>query len=265
MKPALLSLAWSAWALALAARVGRRRFAFGTLTDAERRPPSERDGRQAGRVVLEKTGRLVLALARRPSPAPARARVVGVAALATGAVLLLSPILAPVPALVAYLGPRLAARRLELRRLRRMEADLPEMVDLLSLAVSSGCNVNLAVVAAGRRGVGPLAAELRRVGEEVAWGRRLADALEDLPARAGEVTRPLASALAACERYGAPLAPALQRLSDEVRRHRRRRAEEAARRVPVMLLFPLVLCILPAFALLTVAPLIAGAVRELNL
>ena len=43
------------------------------------------------------------------------------------------------------------------------------------------------------------------------------------------------------------------------------RAEEAARRVPVKLLFPLVLCVLPAFALLTVAPLLAGAHWSLGL
>ena len=68
-----------------------------------------------------------------------------------------------------------------------------------------------------------------------------------------------------CERYGAPLGPALERIAADVRRRRQRRAEEAARKVPVALLFPLVLCILPAFALLTVAPLIAGALRELRL
>ncbi|MDP8992931.1 MAG: type II secretion system F family protein, partial [Actinomycetota bacterium] len=118
---------------------------------------------------------------------------------------------------------------------------------------------------AARRGTGPLAAEVRRVMADVGRGRRLAEALDDLPRRAGEATRPLAAALAGCERYGAPLAPTLERIGDEVRRRRQRRAEEAARKVPVMLLFPLVLCILPAFALLTVAPLIAGALRELRL
>ncbi|MDP9070058.1 MAG: type II secretion system F family protein, partial [Actinomycetota bacterium] len=107
--------------------------------------------------------------------------------------------------------------------------------------------------------------ELRRVASEASRGRRLADAVEELPARAGEAVRPLVSALVACERYGAPLAPALERIAADVRRRRQRRAEEAARKVPVTLLFPLVLCILPAFALLTVAPLIAGALRELRL
>ncbi len=71
--------------------------------------------------------------------------------------------------------------------------------------------------------------------------------------------------LVASERYGSPLGPALERLADEARRQRRQRAEEAARKIPVKLLFPLVSCTLPAFALLTVAPLIAGAIRSLRL
>jgi len=58
--------------------------------------------------------------------------------------------------------------------------------------------------------------------------------------------------LAGAERYGTPLLPALDRLALDARLDRRRRAEEAARRVPVKLLFPLVLCVLPAFGLLTV-------------
>jgi tight adherence protein C len=98
----------------------------------------------------------------------------------------------------------------------------------------------------------------------VTLGRRLADALDDLPTRAGEAVRPLVGALVASERYGAPLVTSLERLADEVRRDRRRRAEEAARKVPVKLLFPLVACTLPAFGLLTVAPLIASAVRSLR-
>jgi tight adherence protein C len=69
----------------------------------------------------------------------------------------------------------------------------------------------------------------------------------------------------ASERYGAPLGPGLERLAYEVRADRRRRAEEAARKIPVKLLFPLVSCTLPAFGLLTVAPLIASAVRSLRL
>jgi tight adherence protein C len=125
--------------------------------------------------------------------------------------------------------------------------------------------VPLAVAAVARRAPGPLGAELARAREETALGRRLADALDDVPDRAGEAVRPLVAALIASERYGAPLRAGLERLAGEVRADRRRRAEEAARKVPVKLLFPLVACTLPAFALLTVAPLVASAVRSLRL
>jgi len=142
---------------------------------------------------------------------------------------------------------------------------LPEVVDLFHLAVASGLTVPLAVDAVARRARGPLAAELEAALGEVALGRRLGDALADIPVRAGEVTRPLVAALVASDRYGAPLGDALERLAAEVRADRRRRAEEAARKVPVKLLFPLVCCVLPAFGLLTVAPLIAGAIAALRL
>jgi tight adherence protein C len=77
--------------------------------------------------------------------------------------------------------------------------------------------------------------------------------------------RALAAALVDAERYGTALGPTLDRLAVDARMARHRRAEEAARRVPVKLLFPLVTCILPAFGLLTVAPLIAGGLRALRL
>lgn len=179
--------------------------------------------------------------------------------------LAVAPVLVPAVAAAAWLVPRHRARGTERRRLRAVEAGLPDLVDLLVLAVGAGCNVSLALAAAGRRGTGPLAIEVRRVTAQVDRGRRLADALDNLPATAGEPVRPLAAVLAACERYGTPALPALERLAGDVRLQRQRRAEAAARRVPVTLLFPLVLCILPAFALLTVAPLVAGALRELRL
>ena len=266
--PLVIGVAWAALVVATAARrrpppsrvlaLARRASSVtapGAADATARRPVSP----------LEVVGRAVCGLVRRSPPEPGQARALGATLVVTAVALALAPALAPAAVAAGWALPRLVSRRDEGRRLAALEAGLPEAVDLLALAVGAGGNVILAVAAAGRRGSGPLAEELRRVADEVARGRRLADALDELPALAGEATRPLATALAGAERYGVPLGPALERIGDDVRRQRQRRAEEAARKVPVRLLFPLVVCILPAFALLTVAPLVAGALQELRL
>ena len=196
------------------------------------------------------------------NPAARRAATAACLALPT---MVLSPLAAVFVAAAVWVVPAVRARKSERRRLLRIERDLPEVVDLLLLAVGAGLSVRQATAAVARRSTTLLGSELGRAVAEADRGRRLADALDEVPSRAGDAVRPLVGALAASERYGAPLAPALDRLAAEVRATARRRAEEAARRVPVKLLFPLVLCILPAFALLTVAPLIASALRSLRL
>jgi len=98
-------------------------------------------------------------------------------------------------------------------------------------------------------------------------GRRLPDVLDDVSADlgpAGESTRPLLAALADAARHGTSLGSSLERLAGEARTARRHRAEERARRVPILLLFPLVTCTLPALGLLTIAPLALGALRDLR-
>lgn len=115
------------------------------------------------------------------------------------------------------------------------------------------------------RAGGPAGVELRAAERRIRHGERTADALELVARDLGEPVRPLVTVLCASERYGTPLVPALEQLAREARTERRRRAEEAARRVPVKLLFPLVLCTLPAFALLTVVPLLIGSFDSLRL
>ena len=185
--------------------------------------------------------------------------------LAGAAALVLPTPMVAVAIAGAMARPVLSARRAARAREDAIVRSLPELVDLFSLAVGAGLTVPLAVDAVVRRSDGPLVEELRAALGEVALGRRLADALADVPARTSETVRPLVGALVASDRYGVPLVDALANLAGEVRADRRRRAEEAARKVPVKLLFPLVCCVLPAFGLLTLAPLIAGAVRALRL
>jgi pilus assembly protein TadC len=85
-----------------------------------------------------------------------------------------------------------------------------------------------------------------------------------LPRRLGQIAQPLADALALADRYGTPLPPVIDRLADEARAQRRRNSEAAARQLPVRLAFPLVGCTLPSFVLLTIVPLMAGALSSLR-
>jgi tight adherence protein C len=74
----------------------------------------------------------------------------------------------------------------------------------------------------------------------------------------------LVDAIAGAERYGLPLAPVLERLADDARAARRRIGEADARRLPFKLSFPLVVCTLPSFVLLAIAPSVLAAISSLG-
>jgi tight adherence protein C len=198
----------------------------------------------------------------RPSNPPARRLLT--ALLAAVVALPVVPVLAPVAGLAVWVGSVVRLRRRRARDHRLVLRELPEAIDLLSLAVAAGANVPAAVHEAADRVEGRLGLALRDVRRQIELGRRCADVLEELPRLVGEDIRPLVAVLTSSERYGTPLQASLDRLTAELRSERRRRSEAAARRVPVRLLFPLVCCILPAFALLTVVPLLAGSLGALR-
>ncbi|MCQ3810792.1 MAG: type II secretion system F family protein [Acidimicrobiia bacterium] len=166
--------------------------------------------------------------------------------------------------LMMWIAPH-RRRALQQRRLQAEVIDeLPEAIDLLRLAISSGLNVHLAVAAVGERLLGPVGLGLAGAAQRTHTGLRLADALEPLPDTVGEPVRPLVRVLVDGDRYGTELEPALEQLAADSRLLRRRRAEEHARRLPLRLLLPLVACILPAFILLTLAPVLAETLTTLR-
>jgi tight adherence protein C len=195
-------------------------------------------------------------------PTPRRAAAVLLIAMSVG---MLFPPLGVVVLLAACARPITAQRRARAERDSAVERELADVVALVGLGVSAGCNLTGALEAATVHVDGALGAALRGALVSARRGNRIADALELLPEQLGESVRPFVAALVSCDRYGAALGPTLERLALDTRTASRQRAEAAARRLPVRLLFPLVTCILPAFALLTVAPLIAGSFQGLGL
>jgi tight adherence protein C len=210
-----------------------------------------------------------VAVTSRPARPPRSllSRPVVVVMAATAVLLVTAPLTAPVPLIAAVLVPRLRAARQQARARALVAADLPDVVDLLTLAAGAGLTPVLAVEAVGHRAHGPVAEALADVHRRVQRGDPPAAALRAMPARTDDpdAVRPLAGVLATAVEEGVPLEPALRRVAADVRSRRQRAAEAAARRVPVRLLFPLVACTLPAFVLLTVVPLLVTGLRDLEL
>lgn len=156
-------------------------------------------------------------------------------------------------------------RPLERRaRHRTIAAAYPDAVELVVLSVRagySGIDALRAVLPHVQPTIGMAFAEVIARADR---GTRFADALAGLTAALGPDAAALADTLAAAERHGLPLAPVLERLADEARRQRRRRADALARQLPVRLAAPLVLCTLPSFVLLAVAPMVLSAISSLQ-
>ncbi|MEX0665038.1 MAG: type II secretion system F family protein [Acidimicrobiia bacterium] len=165
-----------------------------------------------------------------------------------------------------WMGPagRVLSGMTERRACRRREAEmareLPVVIDLLAVGVGAGCTPYLSVEVASQWAPAPLAARLEEVRRDCSLGVGFADALERMGSEHAPL-RTLVDALLASERYGAPVGDALSRLAVEERSSLRRRAEARARTVPVRLLFPLVFLVLPAFALLSVVPVLLAGLK----
>lgn len=147
---------------------------------------------------------------------------------------------------------------------RRDPVTTADVAELFQLALTAGLTVGAALPLVAGALSGAVGAELRALAARVDQGEPLADALARLPSVLGDSAQPLASTLSLHVRYGLPALHALERLAHDARLRDRLELETRARRLPVTLLFPLVCCILPAFVLLTLVPLIASTLSSLS-
>lgn len=175
----------------------------------------------------------------------------------------IGPVVAIAVAGGATLLPALRSRARSRRRQAVIVDAVAELVDLLRLAVAAGLSVHQVLDLVLDRSPPVLVAPLREVQRRVRLGVRLGHALDTLEPL-GEPVRPLVAALRSAAFDGVPLAPALERVAFDARLQRRRAAETAARRLPVQLLLPLVMCVLPAFGLLAVIPLLIVSMQSLG-
>jgi tight adherence protein C len=160
---------------------------------------------------------------------------------------------------------RLRAARADVRRRRAMDAEVPQLLDLLAAASAAG----LSAVVGLQRSVsalrGPLGAELRGSLDAVDLGARWRDELADVTERLAlpDLRRAL-TVLTRTETLGTSLTEATRELAADVRASRRAAVAERARAAPVKMLFPLVFLVLPAFLLLTVVPVLLTTVESIR-
>lgn len=142
---------------------------------------------------------------------------------------------------------------------------LPFALDRLSTCLLAGMSVERAIRVIAPRTTGRLGEALSDGLAALDIGMTRAQAYQRIADRAGiEEVRSLTSALIRAERFGTSLADTLVAQARELRSRARAAAEAEARTAPVKLIFPLVFCFLPAFVLLTIAPIAISAIRTLS-
>lgn len=163
---------------------------------------------------------------------------------------------------VYYLRRRARNRQTELGR------ELSDTLDLLITCIESGLGIYEALRTVGRESQRQrrlLGGELLLLSAETAAGSSLAQALRSLAERTGvDDIKAVAAILIQSDKLGAQMAPALRACSDSLRTKRRMRAEEAAQKSTIKMLFPLVLFVLPAMLLVIVGPAMVQIIRTLG-
>jgi len=147
---------------------------------------------------------------------------------------------------------------------RTATQQLPLIVALLQLAIAAGYGTRASISIVGEYGHGPVAEWFAEIAHNVGAGADLSQAV-DLHREFPDGVRRVLRMLEQAERYGQPIGPQLGLLADELHREQIAQIDVASQRLSVHMIFPLVLCILPAFLLLSILPLLVVLLDQINL
>ena len=144
------------------------------------------------------------------------------------------------------------------KRMRSITIGLPDSLDLMVVCLESGLGLNATIARVGEERSAmkdALGQEFALVSLELREGRSREEALRALGERNGvEDLKSLSALIIQSDRLGASMAKTLRSHADVLRTKRRQRAEEAARKLPIKMLFPLALLILPPLFVMTCGP-----------
>lgn len=143
-------------------------------------------------------------------------------------------------------------------RKKRLRDGFPDALDLLVVCSEAGMGLGSAIQRVADELVvshPELATEFSQVSAEMRAGVERIDSLRNLATRNGlEDFRGFVATLSQAMRFGSSIAETLRIYSEEFRDKRMQRAEEIAAKMPVKMIFPLALCMLPAFMIVAMGP-----------
>jgi tight adherence protein C len=188
------------------------------------------------------------------------AMVVGVA-LGIGLALLMTlgaPLLYVAPivgGVVGYLVPASTISRRIRKRQKQILLALPSALDLLTISVEAGLAFDAALTRVTDKYHNPLTSEFTQVLNEVRLGRPRLEALDEMGRRNKvEELNNFLQAIIQSEQLGVGIANVLRIQSEEIRRRRRQRAEEAGQKAPIKMLIPMIGCIFPTLFIVLLGP-----------
>lgn len=208
----------------------------------------------------------LLARAGRPANMPLPRLLIGkpILALSAAAISLLLLAARPGPTMLllaifltvfCYFIPDLLIISKGQERQTAMQLELPDTLDQMLIAVEAGLGFESAMARAAANGKGPMADELTRTLQDIQMGRPRRDSYLALAARSTvPELKSFVRAVVQADIYGISIAKVLRAQAQQLRVRRRQRAEEKAMKLPVLVLFPLLLFIFPTLFIIIMGP-----------
>lgn len=158
-------------------------------------------------------------------------------------------------ALGGYFLPDALLSSARSRRFDTARTEVADIIDQLTVTVEAGLGLDAAMAQVARANTGPLAEELSRTLQDVQAGVPRSRALKEMAERLDvPEVRQVVFAIVESEKHGIPIAGTLRVQADDLRVRRRQRAEEKAMKLPVKIVFPTILCIMPALFIVVLGP-----------
>ncbi|MDH7568849.1 MAG: type II secretion system F family protein [Armatimonadota bacterium] len=166
---------------------------------------------------------------------------------------------------LGFFGPDVMIFSRTRRRRKQIQRSMPYVLDLLSVCVGAGLSFDAAMQKVAEKVRGPLTDEFRQVSYEVRIGKPRRDALRDMRDRCGvEDLNVFVASLIQADRLGLSIGQVLRVQADLMRNLRRERAREAAMKIPIKMLFPLIFLILPAMFVVILGPAVLQMMQALS-